>query len=203
MQSRAVGGGSLAAHVEIGIEALLESDDADLEILADQQGERTLGGGGSGGVGIEIDDNFLAEAGEQAGLRLGEGGAAGGDDVVESGIEDGDAVHLAFDEDDVVEAADGLLGEVKIEEHARLAVDGRLRRVEILGAGLFVGGEGASGEGDDLAALIADGKDDAVAKLAVERGGRGFGRIAGARVFSFLPTEEAALAQGIFVGQRP
>ncbi len=181
MQSRAVGGGSLAADEEIGIVALLEGDDADLEILADEQGERALGGGGSGGVGIEVDHNFFAEAGEQAGLRLGEGGAAGGDDVVVSGVEDGDAVHLAFDEDDVVEAADGLLGEVKIEEHARLAVDGRLGRVEVLGAGFVVGGEGAPGEGDDLAALVADGEDDAVAELAVERGGRGLGRIRPAR----------------------
>ena len=87
-----------------------------------------------------------------------------------SGVEDRDAVHLAFDEDDVVEAADGFLGEVEIEEHARLAVDGRLRRVEILGAGFVVGGQRPPGEGDDLAALIADGKDDAVAEFAVERG---------------------------------
>ena len=169
---RSVGGGSLAAHEEIGIEALLKGDDADLEIFADEQGERTLGGGGSGSVGIEIDDNFFAEAGEQAGLRLGEGGAAGGDDVVVSGVEDGDAIHLAFDEDDVVEAADGFFGEVKIEQHARLAVDGRLGRVEILGAGFVVGGEGAPGEGDDLAGFIADGEDDAVAEFAVERAAR-------------------------------
>ena len=133
-----------------------------------------------------------------------------------SGVEDRDAVHLAFDEDDVVETADGLLGEVKVEEDARLAVDGRLRRIEVLGAGLFVGGEGASGEGDDLAALIADGEDDSVAELAVERGlGACAGRRCATRLLrqrsgqsirasyagsAFLPTEEAALTQGVFVG---
>ena len=120
---------------------------------------------------------------------------------MESGIEDGNAVHLAFHQDDVVEAADGLLGKVEIEENARLAVDGRLGRVEILGAGFFVAGQGTPGEGDNLATFIADGKDDAVAKLAVERGGGGFGRIAGARVFSFLPTEQAAFAQDVFIGR--
>ncbi len=209
LQDRPIGSGSLAAHEEVGIEALLKGDDADLEVLADEQGERALGGGGSGGVWIEIYDNLFAEAGEQARLGLGEGGAAGGDDVVISGVEYGDAVHLPLDEDDVVEAADRLFGEVEIEEHARLAVDGRLGRVEVLGAGFVIGGKGASGEGDDFAALIADGEDDAVAELAVERGGRGLGvsRVRGngrrsgcGRLVALLPTEEAAFAERILVG---
>ena len=46
----------------------------------------------------------------------------------------GDAVHLALDQDGVVELADRLLRLVEIEQHARLGIDRRLRRVEILRA---------------------------------------------------------------------
>ena len=120
-----------------------------------------------------------------------------------SGVEDGDAVHLAFDEDDVVETADCLLGEMQVEEDTGLAVDRRLGRVEVLGAGFVVGGEGASGEGDDLAALITDGKDDAVAEFAVERRRRPeWLGSPGAGFLVFFPAKEAALAERVLVGQR-
>ena len=55
---------------------------------------------------------------------------------MKSGIEDRDAVHLALDQDDVVEPADRLLGKMQVEEHARLAVDGRLGELRYLGPDL-------------------------------------------------------------------
>ncbi len=129
-------------------------------------------GVGSGGIGVEVDDNFGGEALEEVDLVLGEGSAAGGEHVLNSGEVDGDAVHLAFDEDDEVELPDGLLCLVEIEEDLALGIEGRLRRVHVLGAGLVAGIECAGGEGDNAARLIGDGEGDALAETRVERAGR-------------------------------
>src|SRR6185437_8634194 len=43
--------------------------------------------------------------------------------------------------------------------------------MEVFGSRLFVGGEGAAGEGDHSSGLIGDGKHDAVAELCVKRRG--------------------------------
>ena len=150
-QSVAVSVFAFAADVEIGIESLLEGEDFDLEFFFDQQAQGTFGGFGAGGVGVEVDDDVLAEAPEQLGLQFGEGGAGTGNHIVESGGEDGDAIHLAFDEDGVIEFLDPLLGEVEIEQDSAFRVDRRLGGVQIFGSGFFVGGESASGEGDDFA----------------------------------------------------
>ena len=123
----AVGVFAFAADVEIGIESLLERQHFDLEFFFDQQADGALGGFGSGGVGIEIHDYILAEASEQLGLQFGEGGAGTGDDIVESGGVDGDAIHLAFDEDGVIELLDPFFGEVEVEEDLALRVDRRSR----------------------------------------------------------------------------
>ncbi len=63
-----VGVFSLAADIKVGIEAAVEVDDADAEIFFEQQRERAFGGGGAGGIGVEVDDDVLAEASEQADL---------------------------------------------------------------------------------------------------------------------------------------
>ena len=63
-----VGCGSLAPDVKIGIEAGLERQDLDLEVFADQQRQRALGRSSAGGVGIEVNDDVLAESSQQPGL---------------------------------------------------------------------------------------------------------------------------------------
>ena len=60
--------------------------------------KRALRGGLAGGVRIVIHDNAAREAVEQLYLRLGEAGAAAGDDVCESRARHGDGVHVAFDQ---------------------------------------------------------------------------------------------------------
>ena len=88
-----------------------------------------------------------------------------------AGHVDGDAVHLAFDEEGEVEGADVGLGFVEIEEDLALGVEGGLGGVEVLGdvAALFVlRVEGAGGEGDGLALLVGDGEGDALAEAGVE-----------------------------------
>jgi hypothetical protein len=132
--------------------------------------QRPLGGAGSGGVGVEIDDDVLGKSPEQFRLDLGEGRARTGDHVVKSGGVDGDAIHLAFDQDGVFELADRFFGVVEIEEHARLGVDRRLGGVQIFRPGLLVGGERAGGEGDDFALVVADREHDAIAEFGVDGG---------------------------------
>ena len=169
-QGLTVGVLAFAADVEVGIESLLEGEDLDLEFFFDEQAQSTLGGLCSGRVGVEVHDYILAEAAEQLGLQLGEGGTGAGDDILESGGEDGDAIHLAFDEDGIVELLDPFLGELKVEQDTALGVDRRLGRVQIFWSGLFVGGESAPGERYDFARFAGDREHDAVAELGVHRG---------------------------------
>jgi hypothetical protein len=63
------------------------------------------------------------------------------------------------------------LADVEIEENFALGVDRRFGRVQIFGAGFFVGGQGASGEGDDFSRVVGDGEHDAVAEFGVHGGG--------------------------------
>ncbi len=81
----------------------------------------------AGGVGVEVDDDAFGEAAEETDLHLGEGGAGGGDDVLYAGHVDGDAVHLAFDEEGEVVGADVGFGFVEIEEDLALGVERRSR----------------------------------------------------------------------------
>ena len=67
-----VGIDALASDVQVGIEAGLEREHLDLEVLAHQQRERALGSSGAGGVGIEVHHDVLAEASQQPRLQLGE-----------------------------------------------------------------------------------------------------------------------------------
>ncbi len=174
---------ALFADEAVGVEAAFEGDYFYGEVFFGEEGDGFFCGVGSGGVGVEVDDDLFGEAAEEADLHLGEGGAGGGEDVVDAGHVDGDAVHLAFDEEDEVAGADVGFGFVEVEEDVALGVEGGLGGVHVLGDGaalvvdVF---EGAGGEGDGLALLVGDGEGDAFAEAGVEglRGsvGRFFGR---------------------------
>ena len=122
-----VGLDAVLADEAVGVEAAFEGDDFDVEVLFGEQGDGFFGGVGAGGVGVEVDDDALGEAAEQADLHLGEGGAGGGEDVVDAGHVDGDAVHLAFDEEGEVVGAHVGLGLVEVEEDVALGVERRSR----------------------------------------------------------------------------
>ena len=165
----------------------------DFEVFFGEEGDGFFGGVDAGGVGVEVDDDAFGEAAEEADLHLGEGGAGGGDDVVDAGHVDGDAVHLAFDEEGEVEGAHVGLGLVEVEEDLTFGVERGLGGVEVFGDGaaFFVGVvEGAGGEGDGLALLVGDGEGDAFAEAGVEWPRRAVGLLFGA--------EEAAGAQDFF-----
>ena len=128
----------------------------------------------------------------QAGLRFGEGGTTGGDDVGDAGEVNGDAVHLAFDEDGAAVVADGLAGFIEIEEDETLRIERRFGGVQIFGSGFVAGFERAGGEGDNAAALVGDGEHDALAEARVEG--------PGGAVFLVFPGEEAGGPEGFGVG---
>ena len=130
---------AFAPDVEVRIESAVQRQHFDLEILADQQRQGAFGRSRTCRVGIEVHDNVLAEASQQPCLQLRERRSRTGDHVVITRCVDGDAIHLAFDQDRVFEFADRLFRFVQVEQHARLGVDRRLRRVQILGTGLLVG----------------------------------------------------------------
>ncbi len=48
-----------AANVEVGIESGFERENFDVEFFFDQEAQGALGGSGSGGVRIEIDDDIF------------------------------------------------------------------------------------------------------------------------------------------------
>ncbi len=122
----------------------------------------------AGGVGVEVDHDLRGVALEDGHLLLGKGRSAGGDHVLNAAQKDGDAIHLALDEQGKLMLADGGLRLVQIEEDQALGIERRLRRVDVLGARLVAGFEGARGEGDHAAALVGNGKHHALAEAVVD-----------------------------------
>ena len=165
---RRVGLDAALADEAVGVEAAVEGDDLDGEALLGEQGDGLFRGIGAGGVGIEVDDDLRGVAPQNRHLLLGEGRSAGGDHVLNAAQKDRDAVHLALDQQGKLKLADGGARLVEIEEDLALGVERRLRRVDVLGAGLFAGFERARGEGDHAAALVGDGKHDPLAEAVVD-----------------------------------
>ena len=85
-----------------------------------------------------------------------ERGAAGGDRGRHAGQVHGHHVGVALDDDHLAALGDLALGQVEPEQHLRLAVDGGLGGVEVLGLDPVVVEEPAGAEADDVAAEVAD-----------------------------------------------
>ena len=185
------------ADEAVGIEAAIEGDDLDVEAFFGEQSNGFFGGVAACGVGIEVDDDIGGVAAEHGHLLLSESGSAGGNHVLDAAEKDGDAVHLALNEEGELMLTDGGAGLVEIEEDVSLGVERRLRGVDVLGAGFIASFEGAGGEGDDAAALVGDGKHDALAEAVVDGAKL---RFAVGRRGDLLGTEEAAGAQSFVVG---
>src|SRR5262249_9185172 len=149
---------TFAANVEVGIVSGLERQDFEIEFFFDKKAERALGGSGTRGIGIEIHYNIFRVSRQKLGLQFGKSSPGAGDDVVESGGENRDAIHLAFHQDGVIKLADRFLRLIQIEKYARLRINRCLGRVQVFGTGLLVRGERASSEGDDAPAIVGNGE---------------------------------------------
>ena len=173
VDERDVGGDALLADELVGVEAVGKGEDANVEAVFDQGGDCFFRGIEAGAVGVEVEDNGFGEAAEQADLVLGEGGAGGGDDALQAAHEDGDAVHLAFDQKRAAVGFDRCFGFIEVEEDLTFGVEGGFGGVKIFGDGFAVGGdgfEGAAREGYGFAGFVDDGKGNAAAEAGVERG---------------------------------
>src|SRR5580692_3691248 len=120
-------------------------------------------------------------------LLLGESSSTSGDDVLNPPQKDGDAVHLTLDQKRVFELTNRGASLVEIEEDRPLGVERRLRRVDVLCAGLVAGLKRSRSEGNHAAALVGDGKHHAFAEAVVDG--------TQAAIPLFLRAEKAAGAQ--------
>ncbi len=101
LQRGGVGVFAFAADVEIGIETLLEGKHSNVKFFLHEETQRALRGLCSGCIRIEVDDNVLGESSQEFCLQLRERSPGTGDHIVKSGGIDGNAIHLAFDQDGV------------------------------------------------------------------------------------------------------
>ena len=126
------------ANKAVGIEPSVEGNYPDLKILFGEQGNRLLRGVCAGGVRVEIDEETLGVAAEQAHLQLGKCRSAGGEHILNSRHVRSDAVHLAFHQQGKVLLPDCLPRLVEIEQHLPLGIERGLGRVHILRPGFFL-----------------------------------------------------------------
>ena len=103
-------------------------------------------------------------------MFLAGGGAEGGDGVAQALLGEGDDVHVALDDHDLVEIAVVLARLVQAVEFLALVEHRGFRRVQVLG---FVVAEHAAAEGDHPAAAVADRKHHPIAKAVVALAGLG------------------------------
>ncbi len=128
-------------------------------------------------------------------MLRGEGGAETGDGVGQAGFVAGDGVHLPFANQGGLVVEDGLAGFVEGEEDVGFPEERGFGGVDVFPAA-WVLAELATGEGDDVAVVVADGKHQAVAKarekpaaIALE-GEAGIDEVAAAELVLAGPIEE-------------
>ena len=98
---------------------------------------------------------------QHLGLVTGQGGATAGHGVGHPGDVRGHDVEIALHDHRHTAVVHGRTGEIDAEECASLVIDGCLRGVEVFGN---VGAQRPCAEGQHLAALVADGEHEAMAK---------------------------------------
>jgi hypothetical protein len=124
---------AVLADEVVGVDAGGQGRDLGAEAALAARGARGAGGLAPGAVAVEEHGDGGREALEQLGLRGGEGGAEGRDDVGDAAGVQGDDVEVALDEDALAGLADRLPRLVQAEEVLALGVDGRLGAVDVLG----------------------------------------------------------------------
>ena len=114
------------ANIPVRVEAVFERHDTHLEAFLGQHRNRFFSRIRAGSIGIKIDDDARDIAAQQTYLVFSESRAAGSEHVGDAGRKDGDAVHLALDQQREILLADGSFCLVQIEEHMTLGIEGRL-----------------------------------------------------------------------------
>ncbi len=81
-------------------------------------------------------------------------------------------IHLPLHQNGIFELSDRLFSVIEIEQHPRLRIDRRLRRIQVFRPRLFIGSESASRESDDFALIVSDREHHAIAEFGVNSGRR-------------------------------
>ena len=84
--------------------------------------------------------------------------AAACDHVRDARSRDGNRVHVAFHQDAEIVLPQSFLGPVEVIQNSALRIDGRLRRIHVLG---HIVAHGAAAERDHFPAFVCDGEHDA------------------------------------------
>lgn len=158
---------AFATDEGVGIFARWEGEDADGEFAGEEGGKRAVGGGLSGLVAVEAEDDAGDKALEEGGLVRGEGRTLGGDDILNAGFVEGDEIELAFADDGFSRGNKGAFGFVKSEKEAAFGEEGGFRGVDVFG-GAGGGIENASAESNDFAVVVVDGNHDTVSEAVGE-----------------------------------
>ena len=103
------------------------------------------------------------------GLLRRQSGATGGDRRLDSRLRKGDDIGVALDDDDLPRPRHRALGAVEVVEGVALAVDRRLRRVQVLRAVVAATGEDPGADTDRAALEVAHGERDAPAEPVAHR----------------------------------
>ncbi len=152
----------------VGVFAVGEEADADLESLFEEHVDAAHGGFDAGHVAVIEHRDVLGALGDHADLALRERGAGGGHHVLHARLVHGDHVGVALHEIDVLLLVDGVLGKIDAIERVALMVDGVFAGVDILSRVFAVFLEHAAAEADDFAGVVVDGEDDTAAVDVVQ-----------------------------------
>ena len=154
-------GGTYGLEVAVGIFAVGQDDDTDVEAGEQEDVDAAQGCFDAGLIPVVEQGDVLGLALDQGGLARCQARPGRCYDVLNAVLVQADYVGIALHHVDVVELADRLPGLVDAVKDVRLMVDLALGAVDVLG-GLDVLLEDAAGEGDRLALQVMDGEHDAV-----------------------------------------
>ena len=157
---------SVFATVLVGIQSARQFQHAYIQAVSQEHFHGALGGRLARRVGVEIDHDRIAMAAEHADLPRCQGRAAGRDSIADAGPPDTDHVHVAFDKDRQIALAHRRARAVDVVQHRVLAVNRRLRRVQVLGLAVCL--EAATAVADEIASVRVDWEHEPIAKARVD-----------------------------------
>lgn len=134
-----------------------------------EDGEGALGGFMACAIGIEAEDDIVGVALEQASVVLGEGGAEGGDGILNAIFVANDGIDLAFTDEGEFIFSDVPARFIEAEKNFRFIEKLGLRGIDVFAA-IGVGDELATAEGDDVSVVVKDREHESISEADKDAG---------------------------------
>ena len=166
----------LRADEAVGVGAVGQQHPAREQPVGDENLEAALGRADARGVPVEDHHPAFGEPAHQRRVPVRERGAGGRDHVRHAGLDGGDQVEVALDDDADALAADRILGPVQPVQDIALVIQRRLRRIEVF---RFALRKQAPAESHHPAGDIVDREDHPPAEAVDDPAGLALGRQAG------------------------